>query len=206
MTKLLPVVSGLILSLLTVSAFSNPYNPYQRPYYRGAAPTQQPGQQVQDPAALVHQAETSLKQFLASQQARNQKVMLTFLHKEIIPHIAFRQMMQKVAGPYLRYMSTDNLNQFESQLKESFTSSLLRNLGSFNRNTRVHIEPARYRFNREAIVSTKVYLPNTYPAQLDFRFALFNDQWKIVDVQINGASAVVFYRNHFRSQLRDYRG
>ena len=29
---------------------------------------------------------------------------------------------------------------------------------------------------------------------------------KIVDVQINGASAIVFYRNHFKSQLRNYRG
>ena len=177
---------------------------YGHQYYRG--PAQQQRQQVSDPAALVYQAEAGLKKFLNSKQARNQKFLLAFLNREIMPHIAFEQMMRRVAGPFLRYMSSDDLQQFEAKLKESFTSSLVRNLGSFNPNTRVRIEPARYRFNREAIVSTEVYLPNTYPAQLDFRFALFNDQWKIVDVQINGSSAVVFYRNHFKSQLRKYRG
>jgi len=212
MKKVLPIITGITLSLLSSSIFANPYNPYYQRYYGAQpampqnAPAPSSRNQFDNPAVLIQAAEKNLKTFLSSKQARDPKVLRAFLESEIIPDINFKYMMRSVAGPFLNRMSPEDLLELQGKLKENFTSSLARHLGSFDVNTRVQIASPRLRRNGEAIVSTRVFRRNTRPVKLDFRLIRDNNIWRIIDVQANGSSAIVYYRNFFRNQLRRITG
>ena len=208
MKKILPIISGITLSLLSTSIFANPYNPQHQRYYGTQPRVQQNApwisnrNQAENPAALIQTAERKLKTFLSSQQAKDPKILRAFLETELIPDINFKFMMRSVAGPFLNRMSPKNLLEFQGKLKESFTAALARHLGSFDVNTRVQIASPRIRRNGEAIVSTRVFRLNTRPVKLDFRLLREGNSWRIIDVQSNGSSAIVYYRNFFKNQLR----
>jgi len=90
-------------------------------------------------------------------------------------------------------------------LRETFLSSLAKHLGSFDdQKYRIRFFPARYRGPAEAFVSTTIYRPDTLTVRLDFRMKRNGNDWKIIDVKANGSSAVIYYRRHFMSQLRQY--
>jgi ABC-type transporter MlaC component len=209
MKKALPIISGITLALLSSSIFANPYNRQHHRYYgtqprvQQNAPAPTKTNQSENPAALIHSAEKKLKTFLASDQARDPKILRAFLESELIPGINFKFMMRSVAGPFLNRMSPQDLQKFQGKLKNDFTSALARHLGSFDVNTRVKIASPRMLRKGEAIVSTRVFRQNTRPVKLDFRLMSEGNTWRIVDVQSNGSSAVIYYRNFFRSQLRN---
>ena len=102
-------------------------------------------------------------------------------------------------------MSDNDKADFQRNLRETFLSSLSKHLGSFDaKNTRVKFFPARYRGPEESFVSTSIYRPDAPSVRLDFRMRRDADNWKIIDVKANGSSAVLYYRRHFISQLRQY--
>jgi phospholipid transport system substrate-binding protein len=102
-------------------------------------------------------------------------------------------------------MTKEDKADFQRKLRETFLSSLSKHLGSFDaKNTRVRFSPARYRGQTEAFVSANVYRPDTLPVRLEFRMRRDENNWKIIDVKANGSSAVIYYRRHFMSQLRQF--
>ncbi len=205
MKKALPVITGITLSLLYTSVFANPYNTRYygtQPRVQQNAPAPIHKNQFDNPAALIHTAEKKLRTFLSSKQAKSPDMLHAFLENEIIPVIDFKFMMRSVAGPFLNRMNPKDLLEFQDKLKENFTATLARHLGSFDANTRVQIASPRMRRNGEAIVNTRVFRNNTRPLKLDFRLMRNNNSWHIIDVQANGSSAIVYYRNFFRNQLR----
>ena len=110
-----------------------------------------------------------------------------------------------ITGRYARSMTDKDKSDFQRNLRETFLSSLSKHLGSFDAiNTRVQFFPARYRGPGEAFVSTSIYRPDTIPVRLDFRMRQDSNDWKIIDVKANGSSAVIYYRRHFISKLRQY--
>lgn len=128
-----------------------------------------------------------------------------FIENEIIPHFDFDNMSHWITGRYARYMSDKDKADFQRNLRETFLSSLAKHLGSFDaKNTRVKFFPARYRGDDEVFVSTDVYRPDAPTVELDFRMRLEGNDWKIIDIKANGSSAVLYYRNHFMSRLRQY--
>ena len=128
-----------------------------------------------------------------------------FIENEIIPHFDFENMSHWITGRYGRNMTTQDKSDFLRNLRETFLSSLSKHLGSFDaKNTRVKFYPARYRGKAEAFVSTSIYRPDTLPVRLDFRMKKNGHDWKIIDIKANGSSAVLYYRRHFISQLRQY--
>ena len=128
-----------------------------------------------------------------------------FIEHEVIPHFDFDNMSHWITGRYARNMSDEDKADFQRNLRETFLSSLARHLGSFDAsNTRVQFSPARYRGGSEVFVSTNVYRPDSPVVELDFRMRDDGNNWKIIDIKANGSSAVLYYRRHFISQLRQY--
>ena len=159
-----------------------------------------------DPVVVIKDTLDKITTFTSSDNI-NPIALREFIETEIIPHFDFDNMAHWITGPYARYMSTEEKIRFQQQLRETFLSSLARHLGSFDaKNTRIRFMPAQYRGSSEAFVRTMVYRPNTRPMRLNFRMRLDeNNDWKIIDVRADGASAVLYYRKHFMSQLRQYR-
>lgn len=128
-----------------------------------------------------------------------------FIEQQIIPNFDFDNMSHWITGRYGNNMSGQDKIDFKRSLRETFLSSLAKHLGSFDaKNTRIKLHRPRYRGEEEAFVSTTIYRPDRVTIRLDFRMRRANKNWKIIDIKANGASAVLYYRRHFISQLRQY--
>lgn len=158
-----------------------------------------------DPAYVIQTTLKKITSFSSHSDRINAIKLRSFIENEIIPHFDFDNMSHWITGRYARNMSDDDKSDFQRNLRETFLSSLSKHLGSFDaENTRVRFYPARYRGQGETFVSTSIYRPDTLPVRLDFRMKRDGDNWKIIDVKANGSSAVIYYRRHFISQLRQY--
>ena len=158
-----------------------------------------------DPAYVIQTTLKKITSFSSNSDRVNPIKLRSFIENEIIPHFDFDNMSHWITGRYARNMSDNDKSDFQRNLRETFLSSLSKHLGSFDAaNTRVRFYPARYRGQGETFVSTSIYRPDTLPVRLDFRMKLDADNWKIIDIKANGSSAVIYYRRHFISQLRQY--
>ena len=158
-----------------------------------------------DPAYVIHTALDKITTFSSNSDKVNPVKLRGFIEHEIIPHFDFDNMSHWITGRYASNMSDNDKADFQRNLRETFLSSLSKHLGSFDaKNTRVKFFPARYRGPEESFVSTSIYRPDAPSVRLDFRMKRDADNWKIIDVKANGSSAVLYYRRHFMSQLRQY--
>ena len=158
-----------------------------------------------DPGYVIKTTLDKFVTFSTASDKVNPERLRGFIENEIIPHFDFDNMSHWITGRHARYMSDADKADFQRNLRETFLSSLARHLGSFDaENTRVKFFPARYRGSSEAFVNTDVYRPEVTPVELDFRMKLEGKDWKIIDIKANGSSAVLFYRNHFISDLRKF--
>ncbi len=164
-----------------------------------------PTMKTSDPAYIIHTALEKITTFSSNSNKVNPVQLRGFIENEIIPHFDFDNMSHWITGRYASNMSEQDKTDFQRSLRETFLSSLAKHLGSFDaKNTRIRFFPARFRGPAEAFVSTTVYRPDTLSVRLDFRMKRNGNDWKIIDVKANGSSAVIYYRRHFMSQLRQY--
>lgn len=158
-----------------------------------------------DPAYIIHTALEKITTFSSNSDKVNPVKLRGFIEKEIIPHFDFDNMSHWITGRYADNMTDQDKADFQRNLRETFLSSLSRHLGSFDaKNTRVRFQRARYRGQDEVFVGTRIYRPDTLPVSMEFRMRRDGDDWKIIDVKANGSSAVLYYRRHFISELRQY--
>ena len=158
-----------------------------------------------DPGYVIHTALDKITTFSSNSDKVNPVKLRGFIENEIIPHFDFDNMSHWITGRYASNMSNNDKADFQRNLRETFLSSLSKHLGSFDaKNTRVKFYPARYRGPGESFVSTSIYRPDAPSVRLDFRMKRDADSWRIIDVKANGSSAVLYYRRHFISQLRQY--
>ncbi len=183
---LLTFTSLLLVSSLSFASTSTPITPT-------------------DPAYVIHTTLDKITTFSSNSDKVNPVKLRGFIEHEIIPHFDFDNMSHWITGRYASNMSDNDKADFQRNLRETFLSSLSKHLGSFDaKNTRVKFFPARYRGPEESFVSTSIYRPDAPSVRLDFRMRRNADNWKIIDVKANGSSAVLYYRRHFISQLRQY--
>ena len=188
-----------VLAMMSISIFSSSTMAYMQPALKDT-----------DPAYVIQTTLDKIATFSSNSDRANPVELRVFIEKQIIPHFDFNNMAHWITGPYAHNMTEKDKTDFKRSLRETFLSSLAKHLGSYDaENTRFRIFPARFRGPDEAFVSTTVYRTDTPPVRLDFRMRRDgegpNAAWKIIDVKANGSSAVLYYRRHFMSQLRQYR-
>ena len=158
-----------------------------------------------DPTYVIKTTLEKITAFSSNSDKVNPMKLRGFIENQIIPHFDFDNMSHWITGRYARNMSESDKSDFQRNLRETFLTSLSKHLGSFDaENTRVRFYPARYRGPAEAFASASVYRPDSMPVRLDFRMRRDGDDWRIIDVKANGSSAIIYYRRHFISQLRQY--
>ncbi len=186
-----------LISLLLVISFSASAGTTSP----GTAATHNPN----NPAYVIHTALNKITTFSSHSDKVNPVQLRGFIEHEIIPHFDFDNMAHWITGRFANNMNDQDKAEFQRSLRETFLSSLAKHLGSFDaENTRIKFYPVRYRGPAEAFVSTSILRPDTPPVRLDFRMRRDENDWKIIDVKANGSSAVLYYRRHFISQLRQY--
>ncbi len=185
------------------SAQFRPANPY---LYRPNIYTFNRYRYAQDPVQVIQDTLGKITAFTTHTGSVNPVELRRFIENEIIPYFDFNSMSRWITGPYARYMTATEKNSFQQQLRETFLSSLAQHIGSFDtKDTRIQFAPAQYRGPSEASVRVFIYRRQQPPMRLNFRMHYSENSWRIIDVRANGASAVLYYRNHFIAQLQRYR-
>jgi phospholipid transport system substrate-binding protein len=184
----------ILLSAASMSVAATPYSPYQQDTRTQA--------QAVSPATLLEEGVKKLTAYIRSKNPQDRARAIQFLKAEITPYFDFGYMTQWAAGPAWRNMNTAQRSKLEGQLAKSFLTILATNLSSYN-NQQIRFFTPRGQSRGEKTVSAWIMEKDSYPTKLDFRFYK-NKQgsWKIFDVKVAGNSAVSFYRNKFRQQLR----
>ena len=126
-----------------------------------------------------------------------------FLAREIAPLFDFRYMARWAAGTYWRRLDEEQRALLGARLADMFLDALARHLGSYSEPLPyIEVFPARRAGDREARVLARVTGARGLRIRLEFRLYWDSRRWRVFDVAANGASAVAFYRRHFRELLR----
>lgn len=192
--NLLAVLLVIVSSTLAHSVNAAPYpRYYQAPQAESSAP-----------ATIVKAGITKLTTFIRGGGAQNPEQARTFLESEVAPYFDFNYMTRWAAGPAWRTMTPGQRAGMQEQITQAFMTTLAQKLASYTNQPIRYFTP-RGQGSDDVRVSAWIMQPNGIPTKLEFRFYKGKDGWKIFDVKAGGNSAVVYYRNQFRSHYRPAR-
>ena len=194
-------ICAVFVLLLTSASMTVAATPYA-PHYQGmqrSAPSQA---QSVNPATILEEGVKKLTTYIRSSNPQERAIAIRYLKSEIAPYFDFGYMTQWAAGPAWPNMNAAQRSKLQAELAKSFLGILASNLSSY-KNQQIRFFTPRAQQRGEVTVSAWIMEPDSYPTKLDFRFYK-NKQgnWKIFDVKVAGNSAVSYYRNKFKQQLR----
>ncbi len=195
------LAGALLAAAVTTTALAQPY--YPGDYRGGYAPyAQPPVQAVQPgPALILEQGLERLIAFAGQEPRPDRAALARFLDREIAPYFDFAYMARWAAGRMWPRMTPQQRREFEGRLQELFLGALAQRLAGYGGQRFRVLRPRAGRDN-EVTVGVAVQDPGRYPARLDFRFYRSPEGWKVFDVSANGNSALMYYRQYFRQQMR----
>ena len=153
-----------------------------------------------NPAAIVKAGVAKLQRFIKSGRAQDRAQARAFMAIEIEPYFDFEYMTRWAAGPAWRRMSPQQRARVEQELKESFMATLAEKLVTYTDQPIRYFTP-RGQDTNDVRVNAWIMQPNGIPTRLEFRFYRREGDWKVFDVKAEGNSAVLYYRNKFRSMF-----
>jgi phospholipid transport system substrate-binding protein len=175
-----------------------------RPYYYGMpAPA---AAQQQSPALLLRDGMNKLIGFLKQEPRPANEQVAKFLSDEIAPYFDFPYMARWAAGGMYRQMGQEQREKLEGKLRDMFLAAMAERLAAYNSQEVAFLPPRGAQRGEEVTLPVAIRNAQGYPAELDFRFYRSKDGWKVFDVVANGSSALVYYRDYFRSALRGPQG
>jgi ABC-type transporter MlaC component len=128
-----------------------------------------------------------------------------FVETEVMPHFSFSMMAHWIAGPYARHMTASDEAAFIVRLKTDFSEMLIKLLGNFDPDSNsIEIGNTRFTQADQAAVTVYISLQQRPSLVLSFHMQQIQQRWKIVDIQSNGLSLVMYYRARYINQLRGY--
>ena len=184
-----------------------PTLPQQRPQPMAApalapAPEQAEETAADAPDALLREGMGALLAFVGGEDKPDLEQLAAFLEAQIAPYFDFGYMAQMAAGPLYRKMSEEQRTRLTDKLKTDFLMTMTEKLGGLSGQSVRYLGSRLGQNGTTAMSSVGILNPAGFPAKLDFRLYQSDDGWKVYDVAANGRSAVVHYRQAFRSILR----
>lgn len=193
----------LRLAIATAFLFSGASAAMAAPFGQPRAPVAQL-QQQEGPAKVLRRGLGKLITFMSQQERPSEAQIQAFLDRDVAPYFDFSYMSRWVAGKRYRTMSAEQRTQMTNSLQRRFLGALAQKLGKYQ-NQRVRILRPRRGQGNEVTVGVGILQPGGYPSKLDFRFYRGDDGWKVFDVAANRSSALLYYRQQFNRDRRQYR-
>ena len=129
---------------------------------------------------------------------------LVFVEEQVAPHFDFPRMARLAVGRAWWQATPDQRNQivqeFRTLLVRSYAAAFTRFKG-----IKIEVLPLRPSDKPEwALVESVIKLPTAVaqPISLNYDMELTEGQWKVFDLQIDGASLIVNNRNIFQKEIQ----
>lgn len=132
----------------------------------------------------------------------NPEQVYELVNELVIPHFDFISMSKWVLGKNWKKASdtqrTDFVEQFKTLLVRTYARALLEYSGQ-----EVKYYPVEQKPNSNlAVVKTELTSAGSKPFPVAYRMHQKNEEWKVVDVAVDGVSLVSTYRGSFASQIK----
>lgn len=110
---------------------------------------------------------------------------------------------QFVVGRYWRQMSTDQRKEYQDLFAEWLMKSYAGRLGGYQGQT-LEVVKSLEAGSRDVFVRTRVLRPDGQPPiAADWRVRKFDDQYRIIDVVVEGVSMAAAQKSEFESVIRE---
>ena len=134
-------------------------------------------------------------------RAGDQKKTLALVESKVLPHFDFNQMMKSALGQKWRKASVDQQQtlvvEFRNMLVRTYTKAF-----TVYRDQTVEVKPLKLAPGaEEATVKTTINKPGAPAVLVDYEMKKAADEWKVVDLSIEGVSMVNSYRGTFSTQV-----
>ncbi len=125
------------------------------------------------------------------------KKIVALTEEKIVPHFNFERMTQQVLGRNWRKASGEQqgkvVSEFRNLLVRTYSTAL-----SKYRNQTLEFKPLRSQPGDTRVkVKTLILQTGSQPVKVDYSLEKVGDEWKVVDVEIEGVSIVTSYRSQF---------
>ncbi|MES9903556.1 MAG: ABC transporter substrate-binding protein [Sedimenticola sp.] len=188
-----------LLFLFTILTIAGAAHGQQRYTYPGMGYDQQ--ERRVSPASILERGLNKLIHFMRQPGGVEQQELIEFVEKKVVPHFDFDRMAGMSVGRHWRRMSDKQREKVANRLKDDFLEIMVRRLSGYN-GQGARVVGTRRTGEREAMAAVVLDNPQGYPTKLAFKFHRVDSDWKVFDVSANGSSAIMHYRQQFRSQRR----
>jgi phospholipid transport system substrate-binding protein len=123
------------------------------------------------------------------------------VNEYILPNFSFSAMSRLVLGKYWRSATDLQREQFtqafRSLLVRTYADSLIDYTGVPIRYLPVHMDENA----KDATVHTEIAPSSGPPIGISYRLRLIGEEWKVIDVVVEGVSLVTSYRTEFSNEI-----
>lgn len=120
----------------------------------------------------------------------------------VLPHFDFERMSSWVLGKHWRAATPAQKERFVTQFRTLLVRTYAKSLSEYT-DSKISYLPMRPSPQEDqAKVRTEVDQPGGFPIPIDYELYRKGDEWKVIDVTIDGVSLVTNYRSTFASQIR----
>jgi phospholipid transport system substrate-binding protein len=157
------------------------------------------------PDALVRSVTGELLHALKTRHqtiARDPQTLVPLMQQIVVPHFDFELMAREVLGRYWRRASDDQRTRFLAAFKQLLVDDYAAVFRRYT-NQSVKLLPNRSQpINGQALVSTEVVGPGQQPVRVRYRLRRTDGDWRIDDVEVEGVSLLLTYRDSFEDQVQ----
>ena len=135
-------------------------------------------------------------------QAGNQQKVVALAEQKVLPYFDFERMTRLAVGRGWRQASPEQrqalTSAFRTMLVRTYSTSL-----SQYRNQTIEVKPLKMApADTDVTVRTQVIQQGGPPIPIDYAMEKQDNQWKVYDVIVDGASLVTTYRGSFNDQVQ----
>ncbi|GJM05085.1 MAG: toluene tolerance family protein [marine bacterium B5-7] len=162
---------------------------------------------METPDAVVKQTADAVIERIQSQRSEldaNPSKIYDVVNELVIPHYDFTSMSKWVLGKNWKSASeaqrSDFIAQFQTLLVRTYARALLEYSGQEIKYFPVEMNAK----SKLALVKTEMTSDGAQPFPVAYRMHQKNDEWKVVDVSVDGVSLVSTYRGSFSTQIKKH--
>lgn len=163
---------------------------------------------IQEPSSVVMSTAKKMMEKIAANQEKivaDPDFMYQLVNDVVIPHFDFLSMSKWVLGKKNWNVASkeehaDFVREFKILLIRTYSKTLL----EYPNEMVQYITTEKRPESPFVMVKTQIFDSKNKPLPIDYRMHLRNEEWKVVDVVVDGISLVSAYHGSFGSEIEKY--
>ena len=182
MKSFLSLITGLILSVVSLAAFAGEDSPDAMV------------RKVTDDVLTIVRQDKDI-------QNGNTRKAIELVEAKVLPNFNFQRMTALAMGRDWNKASPEQKKRLAEEFKTLLVRTYSNALTSYKDQT-VRYKPSKSTGDGDVVVKTEIVQPGNKPIQLDYSLEKATDGWKVYDVIVAGVSLVTNYRETFTQEVR----